>query len=171
VLWGAPLPVKPGQGAEQLLAARGREPCAPCGFADTTRSWRLLQDATAVLRQLDLVIVQHPFLTETAKYAHVVLPVAAFGEERVTFTNTERRIQLVGKAVDTPPGLAPAWRQIVRMANRLGAGWDYVSAADVMREIGRAVPFYGAATYDNLARDYGRQWPCGTDKPLGTRFL
>jgi len=40
-----------------------------------------------------------------------------------------------------------------------------------MREIGRAVPFYGAATYDNLARDYGRQWPCGTDKPLGTRFL
>jgi predicted molibdopterin-dependent oxidoreductase YjgC len=128
-------------------------------------------DATAVLRQLDLVIVQHPFLTETAKHAHVVLPVAAFGEEQVTFTNTERRIQLVGKAVDPPSGLVPAWRQIVDLANRSGAVWDYTSAAEVMREIGRAVPAYGAAGYDNLARDYGRQWPCTTDRPLGTRFL
>ncbi|HEX7547376.1 MAG TPA: molybdopterin-dependent oxidoreductase, partial [Candidatus Methylomirabilis sp.] len=171
VLWGAPLPVKPGQGAEQLLGRQGKGAVRALWLCRHDPVMAASADATAVLRQLDLVIVQHPFLTETAKYAHVVLPVAAFGEEQVTFTNTERRIQLVGKAVDPPPGLAPAWRQIVRMANRLGAGWDYASAADVMREIGRAVPFYGAATYDNLARDYGRQWPCGTDKPLGTRFL
>ena len=72
---------------------------------------------------------------------------------------------------ERPPGLTPAWRQIVDLANRLGAGWDYTSSAEVMREIGRAVPAYGAAGYDNLARDYGRQWPCTTDKPLGTRFL
>jgi predicted molibdopterin-dependent oxidoreductase YjgC len=89
----------------------------------------------------------------------------------VTFTNTERRIQLVGKAVDPPAGLTPAWRQIVDVANRLGVGWDYISSAEVMREIGRAVPSYGAAAYDNLARDYGRQWPCTTDKPLGTRLM
>jgi predicted molibdopterin-dependent oxidoreductase YjgC len=171
VLWGAPLPVKPGQGAEQLLGRQGKGAVRALWLCRHDPVMAASADATAVLRQLDLVIVQHPFLTETAKYAHVVLPVAAFGEEQVTFTNTERRIQLVGKAVDPPPGLAPAWRQIVRMANCLGAGWDYASAADVMREIGRAVPFYGAATYDNLARDYGRQWPCGTDKPLGTRFL
>jgi predicted molibdopterin-dependent oxidoreductase YjgC len=171
VLWGAPLSAKPGQGAEEVLSRTGRGAVRALWLCRHDPVMAASADATAVLRQLDLVIVQHPFLTETAKYAHVVLPVAAFGEEQVTFTNTERRIQLVGKAVDPPAGLTPAWRQIVDVANRLGAGWDYVSSAEVMREIGRAVPSYGAAGYDNLARDYGRQWPCTTDKPLGTRFM
>jgi formate dehydrogenase major subunit len=59
----------------------------------------------------------------------------------------------------------------VEVANALGAGWNYLTAADVMREIGRAVPGYASATYDNLTREYGRQWPCTIDKPLGTRYL
>ncbi len=171
ILWGAPLPARPGQGAEEMLSRQGRGAVRALWLCRHDPVMAASADATAVLRQLDLVVVQHPFLTETAKHAHVVLPVAAFGEEQVTFTNTERRIQLVGKAVDPPGGLLPAWRQIVDLANRLGSGWDYASAAEVMREIGRAVPAYGAASYDNLARDYGRQWPCTTDKPLGTRFL
>jgi predicted molibdopterin-dependent oxidoreductase YjgC len=171
VLWGVPLPGKVGQGAEQMLGRHGKGAVRALWLCRHDPVMAASADATAVLRQLDLVIVQHPFLTETAKYAHIVLPVAAFGEEQVTFTNTERRIQLVGKAVDPPPGLAPAWRQIVEVANVLGAGWDYVSPADVMQEIGRTVPSYGAAGYENLARDYGRQWPCTSDKPLGTRFL
>jgi len=171
VLWGVPLPGKVGQGAEQMLGRHGKGAVRALWLCRHDPVMAASADATAVLRQLDLVIVQHPFLTETAKYAHIVLPVAAFGEEQVTFTNTERRIQLVGKAVDPPPGLAPAWRQIVEVANVLGAGWDYVSSADVMREIGRTVPSYAAAGYENLARDYGRQWPCTSDKPLGTRFL
>jgi predicted molibdopterin-dependent oxidoreductase YjgC len=171
VLWGAPLPVKPGQWAEEMLARTGKGAVRALWLCRHDPVMAASADATAVLRQLEFVVVQHPFLTETAKHAHVVLPVAAFGEEQVTFTNTERRIQLVGKAVSPPAGLAPAWRQIVDMANRSGAVWDYTSAAEVMREIGRAVPAYGAAGYDNLARDYGRQWPCTTDRPLGTRFL
>ena len=171
VRWGVPLPAKVGQGAEQMLGRHGKGAVRALWLCRHDPVMAASADATAVLRQLDLVIVQHPFLTETAKYAHVVLPVAAFGEEQVTFTNTERRIQLVGKAVNPPPGLAPAWQQIVALANALGAGWDYVSPADVMREIGRAVPSYAAAGYENLARHYGRQWPCTSDRPLGTRFL
>jgi predicted molibdopterin-dependent oxidoreductase YjgC len=171
ILWGVPLPAKPGQGAEEMLSRTGKGAVRALWLCRHDPVMAASADATAVLRQSDLVIVQHPFLTETAKHAHVVLPVAAFGEEQVTFTNTERRIQLVGKAVSPPSGLAPAWRQIMDLANRYGAAWDYTSPAEVMREIGRAVPAYGAAAYDNLARDYGRQWPCTTDKPLGTRFL
>jgi len=169
--WGASLPTTPGQGAEELLSRTGKGAVRALWLCRHDPVMAASADATAVLRQLDLLVVQHPFLTETAKNAHVVLPVAAFGEEQVTFTNTERRIQLVGKAVEPPFGLAPAWRQIVDLANRLDAAWEYPSAADVMREIGRVVPAYGAAGYGNLARDYGRQWPCTTDKPLGTRFL
>jgi predicted molibdopterin-dependent oxidoreductase YjgC len=171
VLWGAPLSGRVGQGAAEMLGRRGRGAVRALWLCRHDPVMAASADATAVLEQLDLVIVQHPFLTETAKHAHVVLPVAAFGEEQVTFTNTERRIQMVGRAVDPPADLTPAWRQIVTLANRLGAGWDYLGPADVMREIGHAVPAYGAAGYENLTRDYGRQWPCTTDKPLGTRFL
>ena len=65
----------------------------------------------------------------------------------------------------------PAWQQLTRVAQAMGAEWKYDSAADVMDEIGAVVPFYSGANYDNLAAEYGRQWPCTKDRPLGTRFL
>jgi len=65
----------------------------------------------------------------------------------------------------------PAWEQLTRLARALGANWCYESAADIMREIGQAIPFYSGASHDNLTRDYGRQWPCTTDRPLGTPLL
>jgi predicted molibdopterin-dependent oxidoreductase YjgC len=101
----------------------------------------------------------------------VVLPTTAFGEERVTFTNTERRIQLAEQVIEPLRGTIPAWQQLVLVAQALGAQWKYDSAADVMDEIATVVPFYSGAHYDNLAREYGRQWPCTKDRPLGTRFL
>lgn len=170
-LWAARVPSLPGLAAEQLLARPKETRVRALWLCRHDPVLASAADAAATLQQLDLVVVQHPFLTETAKFAHVVLPVAAFGEEQGTFTNTERRIQLVGQAVTPPAGLAPAWQQLVAVANMLGAGWWYDSPAAVMAEIGRAVPAYAAASYDNLARDYGRQWPCTPDKPLGTRYL
>jgi predicted molibdopterin-dependent oxidoreductase YjgC len=110
-------------------------------------------------------------MTDISQYAHVVLPTTAFGEEEVSFTSTERRIQLAEKVMDPPAGLTPAWQQITQLARLLGADWHYQSAGEVMEEIGEAVSIYGGASYENLARDYGRQWPCTKDRPLGTRFL
>lgn len=128
-------------------------------------------DAAAALRELDLLVVQHLFLTDTAKLAHVVLPLVAFGEEQVSFTSTDRRIQLVARAIEPPPGPLPAWEQLTRMADALGVPWGYQSAAEVMDEIGALVPEYGGASHENLGREYGRQWPCTRDQPLGTRWL
>lgn len=171
-LWGTPLPDKPGLGAKTALSKASENRIRAlwlCRYDPIGTAF--FGDAAARLAEMDLVVVQHLFLTRTAQQAHVVLPVTAFGEEQVTFTSTDRRIQLAQKAIEPPLGPMPAWQQITRIAHSLGADWNYAAAADVMDEIGLAVPFYSGAHYDNLSRDYGRQWPCTTDKPLGTRFL
>ena len=131
----------------------------------------LFGNAAETLEACDLVVAQHLFMTDTAQYAHVVLPLAAFGEERVTFTSTERRIQIADNVIDLPPGPPPAWQQLTQLGRLLGADWDYRSASDIMDEIGQVVPFYSGANYENLAREYGRQWPCTKDRPLGTGTL
>jgi predicted molibdopterin-dependent oxidoreductase YjgC len=170
--WGCKVPSTPGLGSRALLVHRGQGKTKALWLSryDPTNT-ALLGDVAAQLQQLDLLVVQHLFMTEASKYAHVVLPTTAFGEEEVTFTSTDRRIQLAERVVEPPVGLTPAWEQIVHLAQRMGAGWKYTSAREVMDEIGEVVPFYSGADYDNLARDYGRQWPCTKDRPLGTQYL
>jgi predicted molibdopterin-dependent oxidoreductase YjgC len=171
-VWKAKLPATPGSDARSILADRGQGKVKAlwlCRYdAVGTASFG---DAANSLPQFDLVVVQHLFMNETAQYAHVVLPTVAFGEERVSFTSSERRIQLAEKAIEPPPGPKPAWEQLTEVAQLLGANWRYQSAAEVMEEIGAVVPFYAGASHDNLAREYGRQWPCTKDRPLGTRYL
>jgi formate dehydrogenase (coenzyme F420) alpha subunit len=171
-LWGCRLPAQPGCGARALLG--GPNPGAVralwfCRYDPVSTAF--FGDAAQTLKRFELVVVQHLFMTGTAQQADVVLPTTAFGEETVSFTSTDRRIQLANRVIDPPPGPVPAWQQLTRLAVALGADWSYASAADVMAEIARAVPFYSAAHHDNLAREYGRQWPCTRDKPLGTSFL
>ena len=170
--WKTELPDTPGKGARALLGKQGQNQLKAlwlCRYDPVTTAF--FGDAAATLEELDLVVVQHLFMTGTARHAHVILPVVAFGEEQVSFTSTERRIQLADKVVEPPLGPMPAWRQAMEVAWRLGADWQYKTSADVMAEIGETIPFYSGASYENLAREYGRQWPCTTDKPLGTRFL
>ena len=171
-LWGTPLPAKPGLAARAVLTdrGRGRVRAVWLGRYDPV-STAFFGDAAQSLEQCELVVAQHLFLTETAKLAHVVLPTTAFGEEEGTFTSTERRIQLARRVIDPLPGTTPAWQQLAQVAQRLGADWHYASPAEVMDEIGAVAPFYGGANYANLAADYGRQWPCTKDRPLGTPRL
>ena len=172
-LWGnEDLPAADGLGARPVLTDRGQGKVRAVWLARydpvTTATFT---DAATTLQQLDLVVLQHLFMTSTAQYADVILPIVAFGEEQVTFTSTERRIQLANRVIDPPAGPKPTWQQLMEVARALGADWSYNSAADIMEEIGRAVPFYSGASYENLACEYGRQWPCTKDKPLGTRLL
>jgi predicted molibdopterin-dependent oxidoreductase YjgC len=171
-VWKTKIPEGPGMDAASVLADRGHgkikglwlsrySPIATSFFGDIAGS----------LRECELIVLQHLFLTEAAQYAHVVLPTTAYGEERVSFTSTDRRIQLAQQAIQPPAELMPAWQQLTQLARLLGADWNYQSADEVMREIGEVVPFYSGASYDNLAREYGRQWPCTKDRPLGTGFL
>jgi predicted molibdopterin-dependent oxidoreductase YjgC len=123
------------------------------------------------LQKMELVVLQNLFMTPTAQNADVILPTVAYGEETVTFTSLERRIQLAQKAIEPPSGLTSAWCQVVEVAKRLGVKWHYETSSDVMKEIGRVNQYYEGASYENLARHYGRQWPCTHDRPLGTPYL
>jgi len=128
-------------------------------------------DAGVALDRMEFVVLQNLFLTRTAEYADVVLPTAAYGEETVTFTSTERRIQAAVKTVEPPSGLTSAWEQVAEVAKRMGAKWGFASSEDVMAEVASLVPAYSGVTIDNLTHEYGRQWPCTKEKPLGTPYL
>jgi predicted molibdopterin-dependent oxidoreductase YjgC len=171
-VWGTKIPATPGLAARSVLANRGN--------GKVKALWTVRYDPVSTafvagvresLRQFELIVVQHLFMSETAQFADVILPSTAYGEEQVSFTSSDRRIQLAAKVIDPPAGLTPVWQQLTRLARLMGADWNYSSAADVMHEIGEVVPFYSGASYDNLARDYGRQWPCTKDHPMGTPFL
>ena len=122
------------------------------------------------LKALDFLLVIDIFSTPTSELAHVVLPGASFAEKEGTFSNTERRVQMVRKAVDPPGEAKPDWRIIQELSNRFGFPMDYESPRSVMEEIARLTPSYAGITYDRLQGD-GLLWPCPNQDHPGTKFL
>ena len=130
-----------------------------------------LNHAKEAFSKLDLLVVQDIFLTETAQLADVILPATSFAEKDGTFTSTERRVQLVGRAID-PPGVARSdWEIIAEIGGRMGYPMDYRSSAEIMEEIARLTPIYGGITHDRLSNYEGLQWPCPDRKHPGTPRL
>lgn len=123
------------------------------------------------LEKLEFLVVQDIFLTETARYADVVLPGASFAEKDGTFTNTERRIQRVRKAIDPIGDSRPDWLITCQIAQAMGApGFDFGDPAEVMDEIARVTPQYGGVSYSRL-EDICLQWPCPNPEHPGTQYL
>jgi predicted molibdopterin-dependent oxidoreductase YjgC len=124
------------------------------------------------LRGLDFLVVQDIFLSETAQLADVVLPAASFAEKDGTFTNTERRVQLLHKAVPAPGEAREDWRIIAELARRMGAGdaWSYGGSGEIMSEIRALTPSYAGITHERL-EDGGLCWPCPDLDHPGTPIL
>ena len=121
-------------------------------------------------RALEFLAVQDLFLTETARYADVVLPGSSFAEKTGTFVNTERRIQLARRACN-PPGEARGDLEIlIELSRRLGLTTPFRSAEDVMREIAQVTPSWAGVTYQRL-EGAGLQYPVPTSDHPGTAFL
>jgi formate dehydrogenase major subunit/formate dehydrogenase alpha subunit len=127
--------------------------------------------ARTALQNLELLIVQDIFLTETATIADIVLPAACYAEKDGTFTSTERRIQRLRKAVE-PPGEGRAdWEIICDIAGRAGYdGMRYAGPSAIMDEIAGLTPIYGGIGYDRLD-PHGLQWPCTDREDPGTPVL
>jgi formate dehydrogenase alpha subunit len=122
------------------------------------------------LRNLDFLVVQDIFMTETAALADVVLPAACFAEKHGTFTNTERRVQRIRKAV-TPPGDAKEDSLIlIELAKRFGCEMNYNAIEDVFHEAGKLWPALAGISYRRIEKT-GLQWPCPTFDHPGTAYL
>jgi formate dehydrogenase major subunit len=130
--------------------------------------------AETALEKTDFLVVQDLFMTETAEHADVVLPAAAFAEKSGTFTNTERRVQRVGKALDPPGAARQDWEILQSLANRIehDAGrWSYGGPTEIFEELTEMTPIYGGMSHDRIEREGGIQWPCPDADHPGTRFL
>lgn len=127
----------------------------------------------AGLQAMDLVAVVELTLTETAKYADVVLPAASFAEKDGTFTNCERRVQRLRQAV-APPGQALAdWRILSRLAEYMGCGslMNWQDAEAVFTEMAALTNSFSGMSYAALEKEHGLQWPCNAEHPAGTPYL
>jgi formate dehydrogenase major subunit len=125
---------------------------------------------TAGLEAMECVVVQDLFLNETASYAHVFLPGSSFLEKDGTFTNAERRISRVRKAIPPKAGLAD-WEVTVAFAKALGYDMTYSHPSEIMSEIARLTPTFSGVSYEKLDRLGSIQWPCNDRAPEGTPVM
>ncbi len=123
------------------------------------------------LEKLEFLVVQDIFLSDTAQYADVVLPAASFAEKDGTFTNTERRVERIRKAIEPLGEAKPDWEILCEIARRCGyKGMDYSHPSQIMDEIAQVTPIYGGISYGRLD-PFGLQWPCPSKDHPGTPYL
>lgn len=170
--WGVPLPAKPGltlmdmmkgiaEGKIKALFVLGENPVLTDPNGNQVKE---------ELKHLDLLVVQDIFLSETAELADVVLPGVSFAEKDGTYTNTERRVQRVRKAIAPIGDARDDWQIFCDLSSRLGYPMNYESPAAIMEEIASLTPSYGGIRYDRL-EGLGLQWPCPTPDHPGTPYL
>ena len=177
---GAPLPRIPGMPVTEMVDAISGEIDAMYIVGENPMlSDPNLHQAEREFRKLDFLVVQDLFLHETAQLADVVLPASSFAEKDGTFTNSERRVQRVRKAVE-PVGESRADWEIVcdlarRMSEKLELGleheFDYAHPSEIFDEMASLMPIIEGISYERLENEGGIQWPCPDAEHPGTRYL
>jgi formate dehydrogenase alpha subunit len=129
-----------------------------------------INHATKCLANLDLLVVQDIFLTETAKTADVVLPSKCFAEKDGTFANTERRVQRVREAVSGPGEAKTDWEIVCELSAKMGFPMEYKNVEEIFEELKKVTPSYGGLSYQRID-EVGIHWPCPTADHPGTPIL
>jgi formate dehydrogenase alpha subunit len=171
--WGCSLPAQAGLTVTEIFDAayRGQIKAIYIMGENPVLSEAQAKHAEEALRRLELLVVQDVFLTETARLAHVILPGVTFAEKDGTFTNTERRVQMVRKAIEPVGSSRPDWWITCQIGQRMGSkGFDFSYPSQIMDEASRLTPSYGGISYRRL-EDGGLQWPCPTQEHPGTPIL
>ncbi|GAB1722071.1 MAG: Formate dehydrogenase, alpha subunit [Nitrospira sp.] len=130
-----------------------------------------LKKVRAALKSLDFLIVQDLFLSETAKLARLVIPGASFLEKDGTFTNLERRLQRIRKAVEPPDGVLPDWQVVCEVSARMGYPMQYSHPSAIMDEIAQLAPLFAGVSFDRLDAPEGLQWPVPSHEHPGTSLM
>lgn len=170
--WGGELPASQGlTEPEMYQAAReGRFKGMYCIGYDPLHTQADVNNIRAAYANMEMVVVQDIFLTRSAEMAHVVLPAACFYEKDGTFTNAERRVRRIRKAVAPPGEALPDWEITCRLARAMGYPMQYDGPARIMEEIARCAPILGGIRYERLTGE-GLIWPCPDRNHPGTPIL
>lgn len=170
--WGVKLPENPGLTVVEMMnAAIGGGIKAMYVMGENPMlSDPDVRHVEEALENLEFLVVQDIFMTETASFADVVLPGVSFAERDGTFTSTERRVQRLKKAIPPRGQAREDWRIISSVSSAMGYPMSYNSAAEILDEIASLTPQYGGITADRLG-DEGIQWPCPTKDHPGTPIL
>ena len=138
-----------------------------------------LRHARHVMESMDFILVQDIFMNETSEYADIILPAASFAEKDGTFTNSDRRVQLVRPAVPSPGEARPDWIILCELAQRVenkigrsaSAGFSFNSPAEIWDEMARLTPPFQGITHERIQCESGVHWPCPTPDHPGTPYL
>lgn len=181
--WGVPLSPDPGMNLNVQMKQAGK---AIKGFyvmgEDIVLSEPNVRMLEEGLNKCEFLVLQDVFVNETTRFADVVLPAAVFAEKDGTFTNSERRVQKVRKAVEPPGGARADWEILIDLANscreKTGRGepWSYASAAEIYDELARDAPKFAGISHRRIETEVhdgktGLQWPCPDDSHPGTKYL
>jgi formate dehydrogenase major subunit len=167
--WGVTLDPEPGLRIPNMFDAAidGSFKAIYVQGEDIAQSDPNTKHVQAALTSMECVVVQDLFLNETAAYAHVFLPGSSFLEKDGTFTNAERRISRVRKAIPPVAGLAD-WEITCALSNALGYPMPYSHPSEIMDEIARLTPTFTGVSFDRIDELGSIQWPCNDDAPEGT---
>jgi len=167
--WGATLDHEPGLRIPNMLdaATDGVFKALFIQGEDILQSDPNTSHVAAGLAAMECVVVQDLFLNETANYAHVFLPGSTFLEKDGTFTNAERRIQMVRQVMPPRNGYAD-WEIVQLVARAMELDWNYRHPSEIMDEIAALTPTFAKVSYAALDREGSLQWPATETAPLGT---
>ena len=170
--WGVILDPEPGLRIPNMLDAAldGSFRAIYIQGEDILQSDPNTHHVAAGLKAMDCVIVHDLFLNETANYAHVFLPGSTFLEKTGTFTNAERRIQMVRKVMEPANGMED-WEVTQALANAMGLDWNYTHASEIMDEVARLTPSFAGVSHARLDEAGSLQWPVDEAHPDGSPIM
>ncbi len=172
--WGVDLPAEPGLNLNAMFRALARRDIKGLFVMgeDPAMSEANASAVERALRACEFLVVQDIFPSLTSRHAHVVLPAACFAEKDGVFTNTDRRVQLVRKAVE-PPGQARAdWEILCDLARAAGYPMPHYSGpAQIYAEMAALAPRFAGISHGRIQREGGLQWPCPSPDHPGTPTL
>lgn len=175
--WGVELSPEPGMNLNVMMKAVGKQIRGLFVMGeDIVLSEPNVLKLEEGLNDCEFLVLQDAFMNETARFADVIFPAAVFAEKDGVFTNSERRVQRVRKAVE-PPGEAKAdWEILIQLANASGADWSFQSTGEVYAEMTADAPKFAGISHERLEIDThlgktGIQWPCTSAEDPGAEYL